>query len=76
MKPLALALLLLLLPGCAIKRRWVASEAAYDRWMEKATMQCVRDKMDLGGLSLKDAKQACNPNWHSCPNGSNQASCQ
>ena len=64
-------LLLLLLPGCAIKRHWVSSEAAYDNW---AFTQCVRTHQDLG-MTEEELHKFCDPNWKPCPNGSTNPSC-
>ncbi len=53
MKFAGLFLLLALLPGCAVKRHWVSSEQAYDRWM---IAQCTKQY----------SAAQCDPNWHPC----------
>jgi hypothetical protein len=50
MKLTVVVLLSLLLTGCAAKRHWRSSEAAYDRW---AIKMCERTH----------PPEECDPNW-------------
>jgi len=53
MKRFALFALLIFLPGCSLKRHWVSSEQAYDRWM-------------INACEKSHPAEECDPNWKPC----------
>jgi hypothetical protein len=53
MKIIPILLLVLALSGCAIKRRWVSSQAAYDRW-------------EIRMCEKTHPAKECDPDWKPC----------